>query len=59
MHCSGVKNIFSPKERVVRVVKYVKRVAMNWIVSPGHLYVEALIPWEWYLKTGFLEGSYV
>lgn len=44
MHCSGVKNRSSPEERIVGDVKYVKRVAMDRIVSPGHLYVEALIP---------------
>lgn len=44
IHCSGVKNRSFPKERIVGDVKYVKRVAMDRIVSPGHLYVEALIP---------------
>lgn len=39
--CHEVKNRSCPQERSVRDVKYFRYVAMDWIVTPQNLYVEA------------------
>lgn len=50
VECHEVKNRSFPKK--IREVKYFRKVAMEWTVSPQNLYVETQPPVWWYLEMG-------